>query len=79
MAGDCCAPLGLCTFFVCDPRAALVPRLPWAGLRQAFGLIARSLILGLFKLPQIMAKSSQYQLQVPQSFVFGWFALASSY
>jgi len=23
--GDCCAPLGLCTFFVCDPRAALVP------------------------------------------------------
>ncbi len=32
MAGDCCAPLGLCTFFVCDPRAALVPRLPWAGL-----------------------------------------------
>ena len=40
--GDCCAPLGLCTFFLGDPRAALVPRLPWAGLRQAFGLKGRA-------------------------------------
>jgi hypothetical protein len=38
MAGDCYAPLGLCTFFVSKPRAALVPRLPWAGLWQAVGL-----------------------------------------
>jgi len=30
--GDCHAPLGRCILFVCDPRAAHVPRLPWAGL-----------------------------------------------
>jgi hypothetical protein len=36
--GNCYAPLGLCPLFVYRPRAALVPRLPWAGLRQAFGL-----------------------------------------
>ena len=37
--GNCYAPSGLCPFFVSRPRAALVPRLPWAGLRQAFGLV----------------------------------------
>ncbi len=36
--GDRHAPLGLCPFAGTNPRAALVPRLPWAGLRQAFGL-----------------------------------------
>ena len=35
---SCSAPLGLCRLVIASPRTALVPRLPWAGLRQALAL-----------------------------------------